>query len=212
MTAVDVIIPTLNRASTLARALQSLNEQDHVDMTVLVVDQGSSDGTPALLERLAIRYVNESVRGAGAARNRGLAETKNPFVLFLDSDDWLRPDALRPLLSLMESSEADIAYGIAIPRDENSRTEYPKPLPPPAPLPSASILRRDVFRKFGQMDIDNYSFPRWIIEARRQGLSEARLREPVCYRGIHLGNVSRSPGSARLLFDLVRFHRSVSGG
>lgn len=90
---VSAIIPTYNRATTILRAVHSaLRELEPWD-ELLIVDDGSTDGTEAIIASIAdsrIRYIRQTNRGAGAARNRGAAEATCDLVAYLDSDDeWL---------------------------------------------------------------------------------------------------------------------------
>ena len=89
---ISVIIPTYNRAHLVSRAIESALSQLSSDDELIVIDDGSTDGTSAVVSRYEdrLRYVCTENRGPGAARNRGLAEARNPIVSFLDSDDeWL---------------------------------------------------------------------------------------------------------------------------
>jgi len=94
---VSVIIPTHNRAHLLPTALESCLAQTHRAIEIIVVDDGSTDDTPAVMERHAapeIRYLRTENRGAQAARNTGIAASHGAYIKFLDSDDALMPDAL----------------------------------------------------------------------------------------------------------------------
>ena len=93
---VSVIIPTFNRAYCLPTALGSLQQQSYPDWEAVVVDDGSTDGTAALLEKLGhedprIRYHYQSNAGVSAARNAGLRLSSGAYVGFLDSDDAWEP-------------------------------------------------------------------------------------------------------------------------
>lgn len=97
----SVVIPTHNRAATVARALRSVAAQSFDDYQVIVVDDGSTDASPTFLATLRQpRYSvfrNEHSQGVSAARNRGAAAATGDWVVFLDDDDELRPEALRLL-------------------------------------------------------------------------------------------------------------------
>lgn len=93
---VSVIIPTYNRADMVVEAVRSVLEQTMDDFEVVVVDDGSTDGTRDALRPFAdrIRYVHQENAGVGAARNRGIAESRGELLAFLDSDDLFAPRML----------------------------------------------------------------------------------------------------------------------
>lgn len=97
---ISVIIPTWNRAPLLERALGSVLAQRLPCTELIVVDDGSTDDTAALLARLAagasvpIRLLRQENRGAAAARNLGIRAARGSLLAFLDSDDWWLPDKL----------------------------------------------------------------------------------------------------------------------
>ena len=106
---VSVVIPTFNRASSLRRALQSVLNQKGTSFEVLVVDDGSTDTSRALVEQLAqqhteIRYLFQSRRGPAAARNVGIKKSRAPFVALLDSDDEWLPGKLAAQLEFFEKN------------------------------------------------------------------------------------------------------------
>lgn len=95
--AISVIIPTYNRVGTLARAIDSVLAQSCGDFELLVVDDGSTDGSEELVRGYGdrrIRYLRQGRLGANPARNLGLAEAQAPLVTFLDSDDFFLPHRL----------------------------------------------------------------------------------------------------------------------
>jgi glycosyltransferase involved in cell wall biosynthesis len=89
---VSVIMPAYNAADFMDEALQSILQQNYQPLEILVVDDGSSDETPAVAARYGdrIRYVRQANAGPGAARNKGLDMARGELIAFLDSDDtWL---------------------------------------------------------------------------------------------------------------------------
>jgi glycosyltransferase involved in cell wall biosynthesis len=89
---VSVIVPTYNRASTIGRALNSILVQTEDRDEVIVVDDGSVDSTEQVVSCFGpqVRYIRQPNKGPGAARNRGVAESGNDLIAFLDSDDeWI---------------------------------------------------------------------------------------------------------------------------
>jgi len=92
----SVIVPTFNRATTLRQTLAALAAQDFADYDIIVMDDGSTDGTPALIVRdfPRVRYLAQPNRGPAVARNRGIREATGDIIAFTDDDclpprDWL---------------------------------------------------------------------------------------------------------------------------
>jgi glycosyltransferase involved in cell wall biosynthesis len=92
----SVVIPTYNRAATLRQTLTALMAQDYPDYEIIVVDDGSTDGTRAMIAREfpQVRYIYQQNRGPAAARNRGIAHARGEIIAFTDDDcvpprDWL---------------------------------------------------------------------------------------------------------------------------
>jgi glycosyltransferase involved in cell wall biosynthesis len=87
---VSVVIPTYNRAAKVPNAVESVLAQTVSDLEVIVVDDGSSDGTGRSLEEIfgdRIRYYAQANQGASVARNKGITEARGEWIAFLDSDD-----------------------------------------------------------------------------------------------------------------------------
>src|SRR5215212_6268835 len=96
---VSVVIPCYNQAHFLGEAIESVLSQRYTDVEVIVVDDGSQDDTQGVASSYAardprVRLVRQNNRGLAGARNRGLAESRGEYVVFLDSDDRLAEGAL----------------------------------------------------------------------------------------------------------------------
>ena len=95
---ISVIIPTFNNGPVVCQAIDCALNQTYENLEVIVVDDGSSDNTMAMLERTyqdRIISVRQENRGAGSARNTGIRHASGHYVQFLDADDLLDPDKLR---------------------------------------------------------------------------------------------------------------------
>ncbi|BFN25723.1 MAG: glycosyltransferase family 2 protein [Gammaproteobacteria bacterium HGW-Gammaproteobacteria-9] len=105
---ISVVIPAYNYAKTLPRAVESVITQLSEHSELLVIDDGSTDETPAVLTELQARYPGQfrSIRkpngGLSSVRNRGIAEALGSYLIFLDADDELAPDAMRLLSEHLE--------------------------------------------------------------------------------------------------------------
>jgi len=106
--AVSVVLPTFNRLATISQAIGSVLVLDEVAFELIVVDDGSTDGTGPELERLGddrVTVIRHPTRqGANVARNTGVAHARAPIVAFLDSDDIYLPGRLEQPLSLLQQN------------------------------------------------------------------------------------------------------------
>lgn len=134
MVEVTVVIPTLNRAHVLPRAIRSALAQTVTDLEVLVVDDGSTDGTQSVVEALSeprVRLLrHERRRGAPAARNTGIEHARGEYLAFLDSDDeWLSMKLERQLTALSPSGDGafDVATCGLTPRGVPERSPEARP-------------------------------------------------------------------------------------
>lgn len=110
---VSVIIPTYNRRELLLRSVRSVLAQAGVTLEVIVVDDGSDDGTVEAVEAMGddrVRCVRASHGGACAARNIGLREARGQYVAFQDSDDVFRPGKLATQVRQLTESGADAVF------------------------------------------------------------------------------------------------------
>jgi len=105
MPTVSVIVPTYNRATWLPETVNSILEQSHPPLEVLVIDDGSSDNTAEVCAAFpsSVRYVRQENAGVSAARNRGMREAKGEWIAFADSDDPWEPTKLEIQLKAMEA-------------------------------------------------------------------------------------------------------------
>ena len=96
---VSVVVATYNRVTLLAETIDSVLQQRFQDYELIVVDDGSTDGTQALLQsyRSRIRYLYQENRGPSAARNLGVRHARAPWIAFQDSDDLTEPNHLETL-------------------------------------------------------------------------------------------------------------------
>jgi len=164
-----VVIPTYNRAATLERALESVFRQKGVALEVQVVDDGSTDETRHLVERMSesrpLQYLYQPNRGPSAARNLGIAAAGGAFIAFLDSDDEWLPGKLEAQLQYFEANphalicqteEIWIRRGQRVnPMKKHKKYGgwiFEKCLPLSIVSPSAVMMRREFFDAVGLFD------------------------------------------------------------
>jgi glycosyltransferase involved in cell wall biosynthesis len=113
MSLVSVIIPTCNRAASLERAVNSVLAQTFTNRELIVVDDGSTDSTPEILEQYngSLLALSQQRRGVSAARNLGISHANGKLLAFLDSDDeWLPEKLARQLEFYDESDDSFICH------------------------------------------------------------------------------------------------------
>ena len=110
MSLVSVVIACYNHGRFLPAALESVLAQDYAEIELIVVDDGSTDETPAAAGHYpAIRYLRQENQGSGAAKRHGLEASAGTFLMFLDADDTLLPGAVESLVRCLEE-RPDCAY------------------------------------------------------------------------------------------------------
>ena len=122
---VTVVVIVYNDAARIETAVRSVLNQSLRAHEVIVVDDHSTDGTPAVVERLVeqhpdvLRFIRLPANSGhcGAPRNAGVAAARGRFIMFLDSDDELDPHACRNMVAMAEQSEADMVIGRCVRRD-----------------------------------------------------------------------------------------------
>ena len=116
---VSVVMPTYNRTSRLLRALDSVKRQTYRPIEIIVVDDGSTDGSPVVIaewtkqneeEQFLVRYLRQVNRGAPAARNLGLIESKGEYIQYLDSDDILISEKLCVQIDAINTFNVDFVW------------------------------------------------------------------------------------------------------
>jgi len=108
-----VIIPAYNSESSIEKCLDSLATQTYSHFEVIVVNDGSTDKTEEICKKFIARYsfirtINQRNKGVSEARNSGLAAAKGDYIVFVDSDDYVKPEYLETLVEVVLNSSADI--------------------------------------------------------------------------------------------------------
>lgn len=114
MPEISVIVPVYNGEDTLARCIASVLEQTYIDFELIIVNDGSEDGSLEIAEALArndsrIIIINQDNQGLGAARNTGVRHAQGRYVAFLDCDDQFKPEMLQSMFEALVISDASIA-------------------------------------------------------------------------------------------------------
>ncbi len=108
----SVIIPVFNSEKYIKKCLDSIVSQKG-DFEIIIVDDGSTDKTPEIIKEYASKYNNikiitQSNKGVSSARNTGIKTSKSKYITFVDSDDWLEPNAFAKALKIIKQDKSDI--------------------------------------------------------------------------------------------------------
>lgn len=116
MADISVVVPLYNKAEYIKDTIKSLLNQTYQDYEIVVVDDGSTDGSADVIESEfcseKIRIIKKENGGPSSARNRGVQESKGEWIVFLDADDMLLPYALEHFINLIKNSRFDVKYYI----------------------------------------------------------------------------------------------------
>ena len=199
---VSCVIPAYNAERYLERAVTSVLEQSRPPEEVIVVDDGSTDGTGALLAAYGsrLRVMRQANSGPAAARNTGIRMAAGEIICFQDADDEWHREKLAKQLALFDS-RPDV--GICITRLRNVWAEHLDAErrrlgahvfanDPPGYVFQTSLIRRDVFVRAGMLDekLRRAEDIEWFARARDAGVELALLPEVLVYRHLHGANTS----------------------
>jgi glycosyltransferase involved in cell wall biosynthesis len=211
---VSVVVATFNRAHMIEQTLRSIAAQTYGRLETVVVDDGSTDATEDVVERvgaatgLDIVYSKQTNAGCAAARNAGVELATGELIVFLDSDDQWLPDAAEAMVDELRASGADFVYApsIEVYPQAGWRGREVVVLPPAARRPEsfaaehfldhgvrqgAFMVRRQVFLDLGGMDVSlSHNEDSDFVQRVAIRLTGAYVSLPTvrCYH--HLGNKS----------------------
>ena len=109
---ISIIMPVFNGEKYIKKAIFSVLNQSLEDFELIIVNDGSTDGTLDIINEFdddRIKVITQENKGPGAARNKALTLAKGDYLMFLDSDDWFCPDALKTAFSEADSNSTDIS-------------------------------------------------------------------------------------------------------
>ena len=164
---ISVLIPCLNCSSFLQASLRSVREQSLPPMEVLLVDDGSSDGSAQRAQELMdgasfpMHIIRQKNRGLGAARNAGIQQARGEWIAMLDADDIWSADKLERMHEVLKGGDMDVvhhsmrAHGGGRDRRASSVKQMEDVLlRGHAPIPSASLIRTAVLQEVGGFSED----------------------------------------------------------
>lgn len=195
---VSVIIPCYNAASYLNDTIASALKQSYPNLEVIVVDDGSTDSSPQIIDSfsrhpnfVSLKQINS---GVSAARNRGIQHAKGEFIAFLDADDWMYPENISRKVDALANTQADVVYSRVEVCDERLKPEFIAEgadsanfenevfyfVPSPIHSPSSAVVKRAALDEVGFFDTNlstSADLDMWIRLSFRHRF--ARVNEPL---------------------------------
>jgi len=217
---VTCIVPAFNAEGTLHETLASIRAQTYDHLEIIVVDDGSTDGTEAVIRTFGqgLRYLRQANAGPATARNTGLRAATGDFVAFLDSDDQWHPEKLeRQMARFQNRPSLDVSltliqnYWDEALREEADRMRDHFRNRPVRGYTSVTLLaRRALFDRVGFYDetIKHGGDADWFARAEESGAQIEVLEEVLVYRRVHPGNRSRV-WSDRSQEEILRLMKSI---
>jgi len=210
---VSVIVPIYNGAQYIGEALDSIAAQDYAPMEIIVVDNGSTDDGPSIVEARGLTLLRAERLGAGAARNVGIAASRGEIVALLDQDDLWLPTKMRRQVETLAAHPDSIciaqqAYFLA------PGVERPRWFAKPELLdadhagwaPSCMATRRETLDRVGRFDetMRHASDVDWFARARELYIPIEMPPETLVHRRIHEQNDSANLAAMTEFFLVVR--------
>ncbi|MEO7199850.1 MAG: glycosyltransferase family 2 protein [Dokdonella sp.] len=203
---VSVVMPVYNSTTHMQRPIESVLAQSQASLELILVDDGSSDGSWSMIERYAAADPRISAlrlprnEGVAAARNAALQHARGEYIAFLDSDDGWHPRKLELQLAHMQASGCDVSYAAYVRVGEDGRQL--SQVAPPQTLTHADLLRSNhighltgIYRRglgefrFRRIGHEDYAF--WLDVLRQAGSAERTLHdEPLAWYLVRAGSVS----------------------
>jgi glycosyltransferase involved in cell wall biosynthesis len=210
---VSIIMPAYNVEAYVAQAIRSALAQTYTDFELIVVDDGSKDGTAVVIRGLArqdprVKLVQQTNRGLAGARNAALRAARGEFFALLDSDDLWEPEFLAEQMAIMQARpEVDIVTGNGWYLAGAKHGQLARPYPDPRPDPDLasiigdewsvfimSVVRRHVYTTIGPFDEEmrsNEDYDFWL-RAAIAGFTFARNDRPLGHYRIRTDSLSAS--------------------
>jgi glycosyltransferase involved in cell wall biosynthesis len=213
---VSVMIGAYNAAPYLGEAIESALGQDYEPIELIVVDDGSTDGTAEVARRYTeAKVIQQENGGNGSARNRAVENASGELYAFLDADDLFTPGKLSLQKAALDADpNLDMVFGhvrefFSPELDEETRASLRPPAPEPMPwtAPNLMLIRRESFERVGPfttavrvgVTVD------WFARAQEAGLRYTILPETVLERRLHTQNNGlRESASRSQYLEVIR--------
>jgi glycosyltransferase involved in cell wall biosynthesis len=200
---ISCIIPVFNGERYLAEALDSILAQTYRPIEIIVVDDGSTDGTRELVASYGdqVRYLWQPNSGPATARNQGLSAASGEFVAFLDADDLWHPEKLERQLARFDARpDLDVCVAhvqnfwiLELREEEAQFRDHRVSRPLPGYVTETLLARHTFFEAVGRFntELNHGDSTDWFLRAAERGAAIELLPDVLSYRRLHQANRSR---------------------
>ncbi len=206
---VSVVIPVYNVEAYLPQCIESVVGQTYRDIEIILVDDGSTDGSGKICDEYAardsrIQVIHTENRGLSAARNKGVETSRSDYLSFLDSDDWMEPNAIETLLDTAMRFDADVVVSRFcrefIGRSEQLKTDFKE---------IRTLKNEEILSVFSTGEMTNLTWNKLYRSNRFQPYSfpEGRTYEDVSIIWKIMKDLSDSDGTVVVIPDVLFHYR-----
>jgi glycosyltransferase involved in cell wall biosynthesis len=225
-TRTSVVIPVYNGEKYLGEAVESILNQHFKPCEIIVVDDGSTDGTEAICKVYGdkIIYLKQANQGAAAARNLGVDKASGTYLAFLDADDLWTANRLRDgITGMLKPDSADILFGMSEEfyspdTDEAFRKRYKCSQKPMKGIhPDTMLIKREAFLKVGYFSTEYATgeFIEWFTRAEATGLSHrifpfVHMKRRIHYTNHGIVHKANTSDYAKIVKEMLKRKREMN--
>jgi glycosyltransferase involved in cell wall biosynthesis len=205
---ISCVVPVYNGARFIAAALDSILDQTHRPIEVIVADDGSTDDTAEVVARYAgrVRHITQQTVGPAATRNLGLSHARGDMIGFLDADDLWHPEKLeRQAACFLARAELEacvthvqLFWEAELEAEKLALENHARAQPVPGYATTSLLARRAVFDRIGTFRPDLWfaDATEWFIRAREHSIVMELLPDTLVYHRMHPHNLTRRRSEA----------------
>ncbi len=197
---VSIIIPVYNGEKFLKEAVESVYAQTYKHFEIVVVDDGSTDGTVELVKSYPdIQLIEQEHKGVAAARNNGLSHARGEYIAFIDCDDIWNPDKIEKQINFFKKKPETgviVCYEILFVQPGNLPPKHIKEdffkNEHPAYIPSAVIIKKSIFESVGKFneELEVGEDTDWFARAKDLNIGMTVVPEVLLHKRLHQNNLS----------------------
>ncbi|MGV6826282.1 MAG: glycosyltransferase family 2 protein [bacterium] len=208
---ISVVIPVFNGEKLVGRAIESVLNQSHQPDEIIVIDDGSTDGTRDAVARFGsqVSYHHQQNAGSSVARNHGIALSTGNYLSFLDHDDIWTQNKLQTQVSVLNGhpgTEAVWGHVVEFSGDPKG-IDITKRIP--GYHPGTLLISRETFTRIGEFSVEfsQAEVADWVARAQRHDLQQVMLPDVLMYRCLHEDNKGKqNPDSRQQYLQVLKAH------